>query len=288
MITVLLLVITYNYYITEPGGIISFEGLIGVAIVIIILMCIYFAVIKSIAYFTISNKIYPLMLFRILIPFSVITLVFWIIYGLMYVKPFGLNKDFFAIVKYFLSHHALFTAICTTINGLVLSFPFQLSFSFPEENVHDKLLFKQNFRFLYVVTGVFVLSIPIFYLAERIKQPPLAHKYTQYKSLKDMVSSANYDIKLLLTARKHLKVSEPYHISNRKELIIYTTHRNDELFTPLDIVYRINKNGKVTDSIHETEITNEKFNTLLFQDGLLTDPSHRKFVTWVFDLNKIN
>lgn len=279
LLAVVLIIFTYNYYVKEPGSILSFGTLIVVGILALIIFFAYFFGIKIIGY-VISNKIFPNVLLNILIPFLVISFTAWVIYAFMYIKPFGLTKDFLLLVKVFAAKHLVFIAICSTVIGLTLSFPAQTN------RPTDQLLLRNNLLFISCGVLIFLLGIFAFYRANLINQPPLDPKYTAYKYLGESMTSKNYEVTRLVAAAEQTVVDQPYLLADKNELILFTLFQSGNTPAPIATIYRIDQDGKLVASAKSDEFTDNHFFPVVLKDGMLTDYDGDEEITWIFDGNK--
>lgn len=279
VIAIIILVFTYLYYANKDGNFVSLGAVIAFGVIGFVALIACFFVVKLVNYCYIKELVYPHLLFRIVLPFLVVSIVFWLVYGLFNISPFSLFADFRNSTKAFFTFHLPYLAICAAVTGLVLSLPVE-----HQEIIRNKL-FYNNIKISAGITGVFVLSIFIFYWANRISQPVLDTRYNAYKSLDQLPQSENYKVEFLLDAAQYSYVSEPYLLNSRQEVIINFLYSSGNKIPPLMKSFRIGKNGKILDSLDTNGLLplNEP---VTFEAGYLRSRQSSKIVTWVFDGQK--
>lgn len=279
ILAITLLIFTYSYYVREPGSIMSIWTVVALGIVAVVLFFIYFFTIKLINY-NIQAKIYPNIALHIILPFMVITILSWLVYAIIYMKPFGITGDFLALLKVFFTKHVLFIAICAIAIGLTLSFPQQ------KVNTNNQLLWRNNLIFLASSVLVFLLCISFFYFTKKIKQPQLDAKYKHYQNLKDIHTSGSYEVSHLIAASKYNYVEKPYLLPYKDELILIATYASSNTRKPIQTIYRLNKDGDIIEKIKDDELTDNEFFPIVAIDGILTDYSGKELITWIFNGNR--
>lgn len=278
-----LTIFTYFYYAKSSGNFLSFGAVIAFALALFIVCLGYFFAIKIFGYFVSSGKIYPHMAFRILWPFAVFSLFSWLIYGLICIKPFGINSDFIRLLGVFAVKHLFFIAICSVAIG------FTLSFSGHKISLHNETLLKKNLILLAGAAGIIFFSTGLFYITRKISQPALAIDYASYKSLDEISSSKKNSISRLLVASQNNMVTEPLFLPGRNELIIMACYNDNNKDKAIELVYRIDRDGDIIEELNESDVLNsenDNFFPLIFKNGILTDRNHKKMISWIFDGNK--
>lgn len=286
LLACILVIFTYKYFVRTDGSFVAYQAVICVAIAAVVALIIYFLIIEFIAYFIISGKIYPNIALRIIWPFIVITFLSWLIFGCLYVKPFGNASDFFVVFKGFLIRLVPFIAICTILIGATYSY-FNLN-----PKTADTVLFRINILYLSLCTFIFFVSIVVFYFANHIKQVDLTAEYSDYKSLDEGVNAENYLINQFIEASEYNFITEPYVLTNQKQLILIEVYNSSNKHTPVKLVYKIDINGIIIKTFSEDEalvtspIKEENFFPLVCRAGILTDYDNKRLITWVFDGNR--
>lgn len=279
IIAAIILLFTYFYYSRNGGNFLSLGAVIIFGFISIIALIFFTLIVKLIAHYTTTEVIYPHILFRILIPFLVISLLFWLVYAIVTISPFGHFADFISAIKEFFTTHILYITICSIIVGVVLSLPIE------SNHINKNALFYNNSKFCISLIIAFVLSIFIFYWANKINQPTLDSKYNNYKNLDDDITSENYEIEFLIDAGEYCSMSEPYLLTSKSEIIINSLFDSSNKRDPLKMCFRINKSGTIIDSLDSAGLLpqNEQIN---FENGYLTENHTSRIFTWVFDQNK--
>lgn len=276
-----LLVFTYKYFVRTPGGFMSILAVFAVGAIALAIFVSYFFGIKLIAYFINSGFIYPKLAFKILWPFAVLTFVTWIFYGFIYIKPFGLNSDFITITTTFVFKNVLFIAICSILVGLTLSF---LPLTVKTES---EVLMKKNILYLAGICSAFLLSIVLFYLINKIKQPSLLANYTMYQRLDELNNPAKYTVQKFIEPSEYNFVGEPYILPNKNELIIISHYRSGDKDDPIETIYRIDINGKIIGQLEATIVQDRNFYPIICKNGILSDYDGKQLISWIFDGNKV-
>ncbi|MFC3563248.1 hypothetical protein [Pedobacter jamesrossensis] len=275
-----LLVFTYKYYVRTPGSFMSILAVFAVGAIALAIFVSYFFGIKLIAYFINNGFIYPKLIFNILWPFIVLTFVTWIIYGFIYIKPFGLNSDFIALTTTFIFKNALFIAICSILIGITLSFP-PLT-----DKTASEMLMKKNILYLVGISSAFLFSIVIFYLVNKINQTSSIANYTTYQKLDDLNNEGTYTVQKFIVPSENNFVGEPYVLPNKNELIIISDYGGNNRSKPIQKIYRIDTNGKIIAELEATVVEGGKFFPLICKNGILTDYDGKQLISWIFDGNK--
>lgn len=283
ILAICLVIFTYFYYAKSSGSFLSLGAVIAFGIVLLVMCIGYFFVIKIFGYFVSSGKIYPHLAFRILWPFVVFSLFSWLIYGLTCIKPFGINSDFINLIKVFAGKHLVFIAICSLAIGLTLSFTRHQS-SLPNE-----IFLRKNLIFLAGTAGIIFFSTWLFYITKKISQPALTIDLASYKSLDEINSSKEYNIARLLGASQNSLLTVPFFLPGRNELIIIVCYKDNNKDKAIESIYRIDKDGEIKEKLSESDVVNsddDDFFPLICKNGILTDHSSKKMISWIFDGNK--
>jgi len=276
ILSVILLMFTYLYYVRQPGSLLSPVAAIAVGVIGIVIFFAYFCVVKIIAYAS-SSIIYPNIGFRILLPFMVFTIVAWLIYAAVLIKPFGNISYYLDILKQFFITYGLFIAICTVVIGLTITYPA------PKEIIDNPSSLQSNRNFLVIAVAVFLALVFLFYIINRIKQPGYDAKYKKYKSLDELPSSANHQIIRLLETSEYKDMEQPYLLPHANQVIIISNHSSNNKQKPVQTIYRLNKDGDIIEKIEDQELTNDDFYPLIYNDGLLTNYNGKEVITWIFN-----
>jgi hypothetical protein len=279
LVAIVILVFTYLYYANKGGNFVSLGAVVAFAAIGFLALIACFFLVKLVNYCYIKELVYPHLLFRILLPFLVVSLVFWLIYGLVNVSPFSLFADFRNSIKGFFTYHLPYIAICVAVTWLILSLPLEY-----QEIVRNKL-FYNNLKVSGGLTAAFVLSIFIFYQVNKISQPALDVKYNAYKSLDELPQSENYKIEFLLDAAQYNYISEPYLLDSRQEVIINFLYSSGNKIPPLMKSFRIGRSGKILDSLDTNGLLPQN-EPITFEAGYLQSRQLQKVITWVFDESK--
>jgi hypothetical protein len=267
----------------EGGGFINIEAVIGVALIALVFLLCCFIIVRLIAYFVVKKKIYPNIIFQILIPFFFILNTSFIIYGIYFIKPFGEIEDFKRILKSFVTEIIPYIAIFTIIAGFIFSIELQ-----KKETVKSVLL-RNNLLILVLLIILSFRSPFMFYNSNKIEQPKIDKKYLSYKSLNESITSENYKVELLLLPdNSNLSVSKPYFLRNKNELIIYTSFDDlsDKQPDDFSICYKINKDGIIISDLDSGMLESKDILTIVFDEGYLRDYRSTIVSTWTFDGNR--
>ncbi|SMC41608.1 hypothetical protein [Pedobacter africanus] len=279
ILTLVLLLFTYVFYLRQPLNFLSLGAAAGTAALVLIIALIYFFGTKFIGY-AIQHKFYPNIALRMLLPFVALTLLSWLVYAFIEVKPFGSSKDFLAILSNFTSRHLLYIAVCTTLTSLTFSFPPQ------KDSITDALLLRQNLLFLVATIFAFVLSVFAVYKVKLIDQPRLDPKYTLYKSLNENQDLKHYELEQLPVSEPGTILDKPYLLAHKQELVLVSISGGSNRLPPVERIYKLDQNGKLINSVNaQTLISADFFPLVLQADGLLTDHSGKALITWIFDGN---
>ncbi|WP_442588107.1 hypothetical protein ACSBL2_18860 [Pedobacter sp. AW31-3R] len=275
-LAVILLMFTQHYYVRQPGSIMSPVAAIAIGVIGILIFFAYFFVVKITAYAS-STGIYPHIGFRIVLPFMVFLIIAWLIYAGVSIKPFGNTRDYLNILKQFFVTHGLFIAICTLAIGLTISYPA------PKEVITQPSSLRSNLNFLVIAIAVFFAMVFLFYITNKIKQPAFDEKYNSYKPLDELPFSANNQITRLLETSEYTHLEQPYLLPNAHQVIIMSNHRSNDKQKPVQMIWRLNKDGDIIEKIEDNELTNDNFYPLIAQDGLFTDYDGKEVITWIFN-----
>jgi hypothetical protein len=265
------------------GGFINIGAVIAVGLIAVVFFLCCFGIIRLIAYYIVKEKIYPNILFQILLPFLVLTYIIFIIYGTVYFEPFGIDQDFVMLLKKFGKLFIPYTAGYTIITGIIFSFGHNQNRIIPNKSLRNNLLFALFVAILSVAT------LFMFYNNNKIEQPEIDKKYLSYKSLKEIISSENYKIELLLPNNEYRYASKPYFLKNSNEIIINTLWSiNDDENKPTELEnsYKINKEGMIISEISSSVLESPDVFAIVFDQGYLRDDNSTVVLTWTFDGNR--
>lgn len=272
-----LLVFTYIYYIAKnAGGFVSLGAVIGFGIALILTYVIYFILIRLLGALILSEWVYPNLFFRTLIPFLLIVLVFWVVYGFVKIEPFAGVSDFMLLSKAFFTRHLLFIGISSTLIALVFSLPFQ------KAEPQGDLSFMPTLKMISGLSAAFILSVLLFYWTNKIAQPKLNADYAAYPDLKMPVRASGHQIEFLMEAGQYKEVGLPYVFKDKQELILNYLHSSSYRFPPLMKSFKIDKSGSIIDSLDAEGLLplNEPAE---FRDGFIVDHDRNRVVSWVFN-----
>jgi hypothetical protein len=279
-----LLVLTDTFSKEEGGGFINIEAVIGVALIALVFLLCCFIIVRLIAYFIVKEKLYPNIIFQILIPFFFILNASFIIYGIYFIKPFGEIEDFKRTIKSFITEIIPYIAISTIIAGFIFSIELQ-----KKETVKSVLL-RNNLLVLVLLIVLSCRSPFLFYNSNKIEQPKIDKKYLSYKSLKESITSENYKVELLLPDNKYQYVSAPYFLKNSSELIINILRgstTNDGNKPPeIRMSYKIDAEGVIISKLSSSELESADVFPIVFDEGYLRDYRSTIVSTWTFDGNR--
>ena len=279
ILSVILLMFTYLYYVRQPGSLLSPVAAIAVSVIGIVIFFAYFFVVKIIAYAS-SSVIYPHIGFRILLPFMVFIIIAWLIYAVVLIKPFGQTSYYLNILKQFFITHGLFIAICTLVIGLTITYPV------PKVITDNSSSLRSSRNFLAIAVAVFFAIVFLFYMINKIKQPGFDAKYKNYKSLDELPSFANHQIIRLLETSQYKEMEQPYLLPHANQVIIISNHSSNNTQKPVQTIYRLNKDGDVIEKIEDQELTNDDFYPLIYNEGLLTNYNGKEVITWIFNSDR--
>jgi len=279
ILSVILLMFTYLYYVRQPGSLLSPVAAIAVSVIGIVIFFAYFFVVKIIAYAS-SSVIYPHFGFRILLPFMVFIIIAWLIYAAVLIKPFGQTSYYLNILKKFFITHGLFIAICTLVIGLTITYPV------PKVITDNSSSLRSSRNFLAIAVAVFFATVFLFYMINKIKQPGFDATYKNYKSLDELPSSANHQIIHLLGSGEYKEMEQPYLLPHANQVIIISNHSSNNTQKPVQTIYRLNKDGDIIEKIEDQELTNDDFYPLIYNEGLLTNYNGKEVITWIFNSDR--
>lgn len=279
ILAVILLIFTYSFYVRQPGSALSVWVPIILGVIAIVMLLVYFFAIKLIAHLIIT-KVYPSIALNILLPFLLILTLAWLVYAFIYVKPFGVNADFWTLLRAFLIKHGVFISICSVVIGLTFSFPT------PKLIATNTALLQGNLIFSCSVLAIFIALITIFFFAKKIDQPDLNPTFKSYQPLQETQGTNNYSISVLATANPYNHMLQPIFLPNRNEVILVASYSSNNRLEPLETIYRIDVDGKIIEKLSLSDIKAEQYLQLSLIDGLITDEMGKRPFTWVFDGNK--
>ncbi|OXE95044.1 hypothetical protein, partial [Flavobacterium araucananum] len=275
--------ITYQYFV--DGNYILFMQAVLMGIIFLGICLVYFILIRFIIYLIKHEYIYSKFIFITLILFLSIVLISLFFYSANYLEPFGTMTDYVKSLRYYYVKIIPFIAICSVVTGV------GLALFFYEIEMKKKNLRRSNILYLVALFLLIIGVFFIFYNISKIEQPKLNKEYSNFKNLSEIVTSKNYEIKLLIDGNKNEfngSLSKPYFLSNKKEVIINAIiskeEGNNERIKFIRI-YKINKYGKIIDTIdgmNESDV-----NYVRFPSGYITNFNSTKIVTWIFDSNKM-
>lgn len=275
-----LLYFSYDYYLTEHGHFMSVGVVVAVGIIVFAIFLVSSAVIAIMGYL-ICNKIFPSIVLALILPFAGVAFLSWLVYAGSYAKSFELTKDYVIVFKGFLSKHLAFVAICTTLISLVFYY------SAPQERVGKRSMLRNNLLVLLGIVLLFMYSIYLFYNANLIKEPQPEPKYALYKKLGEVIDSQIYEVEHLPISSEDRSLGKPYIVAGKNELIIYTTYYHNGGIPGIETIYRIDKNGKIIESVDWKELLDkDSVNEFEFKDGILKDPLNQEDITWIFNGSK--
>jgi len=275
-LAVVLLMFTQLYYVRQPGSIMSPVAAVAIGVIGLVIFFAYFFVVKIIAYAS-AAVLYPHVVFRILLPFMIFTIIAWLIYASVLIKPFGNTGYYLNLLQQFFTTHGLFIGICTLVIGLTITYPV------PKGVICNPSLLRSNLNFLVIAVAVFFAVVFLFYIVNKIKQPGFDAKYKNYKSLDALPSSANNQIIRLIESSQYKYMEQPYLLPNANQVIIISNHSSNNKQKPVQTIYRLNKDGDVIDKIEDQELTNDDFYPLIYNGGLLTNYNGKEVITWIFN-----
>lgn len=275
-----LLVFTYIYYIAKnAGGFVSLGAVIGFGIALILTYVIYLVLIRLLGGLILSEWVYPNLFFRTLIPFMLISLVFWVVYGFVKIEPFAGVSDFMQLSKAFFTRHLLFIGISSMLIALVFSLPFQKTES------QGVLSMGHTLKIVGGLSLAFIMSVLLFYWANKIGQPKLNTDYAAYPDLKMPVRASGHQIEFLMEAEEYKEMSPPYIFKDKQELILNYLHSSSYRVPPLMKSFKLDKSGRIIDSLDAEGLLplNEPVE---FKDGFIVDHEGSRVVSWVFNGDK--
>ena len=275
-IAAIILLFTYWYYTRKDGNFIAFEAVVVFGLLCLCALVVGTLLIRLLAYCMHTTVIYPHLFFRILLPFLVMSFIFWLVYGIVCIPRFTHFADFMAPIKYFTGKHLLYCIICATIAGVVLSLPLQ------DQNISKNALFYGNVKFAMGIVGAFALSTCIFYWTKKIDEAPLDPKYNSYQALNSYAGTSTVEVKPLLNASEYNLISVPYLLSDKQEVILNFLYNSSNKKQPLLKSLRLDKSGKVIDSL-DTDRLLPQNEAVFFDNGYIRSRTSPSFVTWVFD-----
>ncbi|GEM_PF-997985 len=275
-IAAIILLFTYWYYARKGGSFIAFEAVVIFGLLCLCALVVGTLLIKLLAHYIHTSVIYPHLLFRILLPFLVMSFIFWLVYGIVGIPRFTHFTDFMVPIKYFIGKHLLYCAICAILAGITLSLPLQ------GQNISKSALWYGNIKFAMGIVGAFMLSTCIFYWTKKISEPSLDPKYNSYQALSSYAGTSAVEVKPLLAASEYNLISAPYLLSDKQEVILNFLYNSSNKKQPLLKSLRLDKSGKVIDSL-DTEQLLPQNEAVFFDNGYIRSRTSPSFVTWVFD-----
>lgn len=285
VLSVIIVTHTLKYFSSHGGG-----GFMGIGVVILVagvgllLLLCCFVVIRMIANFIVKEKIYPNLIFQILLPFLFILDVSFIIYGVYFFKPFGVMEDFMQALKFFIIEILPYIAVFAIVPGFIFSK------DLPKKEIEKRVLLRDNLMVLILLLILSFSSTLLFYRSNKIIQPKMDESYSNYKSLEESITSENYIIKPLFLTPSGQHVSKPYFLENKKELIINVLYSriddDDNEPYPFYTSYKINREGIIISKLDASELESVRVFPIVFDKGYLVDYGPTVISSWVFNGNR--
>jgi len=268
LIAAILLAFTYFYYF--GGRTLNFLSL-GTVILFLLGCTVVFALSTLLVGFSayLMNKgvVYPNALVLSLLTFVVLILLSWLIYGITQLPRFADFNTYGVLIKQFLSSHLLYILVCSVIMGVGVRFLLYRSGDIVAPDV-----MQGNLKFMAYILVAVVLSVLGFYWAKKIEQPAMQIEEQAYEKL--------HLTQQLLNTKGEYVAAKPYYLPKRKEIIICLTYHSSSKKAPVYQIFRIDKDGKLNDSLKVSDLTTE---SLVFDKGLLMSINTDKVFTWILD-----
>lgn len=282
IISLLISWITYQYFM--DGNYILFMQAVLMGIIFLGLSFLYFIIIRLLIYLIKYEYIYSNFIFITLISFFSFALISLIFYCAIYLEPLEGMVEYTVQLRYYFIKIIPFIAICCSVIGV------GLALFFYEVEVEKKNLRKSNVFYLVILLALIISTFFLFYNSYKIEESKLNKEYLSYKGLNQVITSDNYEIRLLMDVNKDGSsgsLSRPYFLANKKEVIINVIVSNEiGNNEPIKFmkIYKINKYGKIIDAIDGMDESN--INYVRFPSGYITNFDSTMIVTWIFDGNK--
>lgn len=268
-IAALILLITYWYYAGKSGSFVTGSAALIFGAVCIAAWIGTTLLVKLVNYAMVKEWIYPTLLFRVLLPFLLMALIFWLVYGIIRIPRFAHLADFMLPLKVFASKHLLYCALCALVMGVILSL------GLPQSTAKNTLLMA-NVKLMIAITGTFVASLFLFYFSKKIADSALPVAYANYPNLDAQPHTSNQVIKPLLNASEYHLLDQPYLLPDKNELIINLVYISNHKKPPLFKSFKLNSAGEIIDSLTAADQS-------YFENGYIRNLENPNLITWAFD-----
>ena len=279
LVAAAILLFAYFYYSDKGGSFLSLGSAVLFWLLCGAALALCTLIVRLIAHTAVSGLIYPSLVAMILLLFLCMLLLFWLAYGTFSMPAFADFPGYAAGLKDFFRSHLLFIAVVAVFTGS------SLYFSLPGNSNAARSLFNSNMLFALGMTAALVLSAAAFYWAKKISQPALDPKYAAYLSLQQGVQSQDLVIVPLIDAGADYTASQPYYLEERGELVIALHYASSNSKAPLFKVFRIDRQGKIADSLDAAELPAGN-GSLILDKGLIRPVDSKGAYFWVFDDTK--
>lgn len=163
-ITFILFTIIVNGILSSrTGSFLSFEVVLVFIGLAVVLFLVCFVVVRIIAYSIVYEKIYPNLVFQILLPFFFILSATFILYVIYYLNLHEGLYDFEEIIKHFVTAVVPYIAIFTITTGVVFSRGIQ------KKEITKNELLNKNIQLLVAMTILIAIVAYLFYRQYKIQ-----------------------------------------------------------------------------------------------------------------------